>query len=530
MPQDQRDRPPTTAPGTEDDRLGVRADREVDQALRESESRYRMLFQNMLEGFAYCRMLFDERGRPNDFVYLDVNAAFSRLTGLHDVVGRKVTEVIPSIWESQPELLEAYGRVARTGQPEKFEIDFKPLGLWFSISVYSPQQDHFVAVFDNITDRKRAEQALRESDRRKSEFIAMLSHELRNPLAPVRNALWILENTERADQATAARATINRQVMHLTRIVDDLLDVTRVARGKIELQKARVDLGDLVRRAVDDYRTLFSSRDVSLVLRIEAGPLAVDADSARLAQVLGNLLHNAAKFTSPGGRTEVLVALDRPGTALLQVRDDGAGIAPELLQNLFEAFTQGETTLARSRGGLGLGLALVRGLVELHGGSVQASSDGPGRGAEFLVRIPLAPERPALKEPARAAGSAMPRRRVLVVEDNEDAAETLDEMLRLWGHEVEVAHDGRAGVEKARTFAPDVVLCDIGLPVMDGYQVARAIRADPALAPTFLVALTGYALAEDQRRAAAAGFDRHLGKPVAIDVIEDVLANAPRRQ
>jgi PAS domain S-box-containing protein len=502
--------------------------KQAEKALRESESRYRMLFQNMLDGFAYCRMLFDERGRPDDFVYLDVNAAFSRLTGLHDVVGKRVTEVLPGIRESQPDLLEIYGRVARSGEPERLETQLQLLGMWLSISVYSPQPDHFVAVFDNITERKRAEQTVRESDRRKSEFLAMLSHELRNPLAPVHNALWILENAERGDQAAAARATLNRQVMHLTRIVDDLLDVTRVARGKIELQKARIDLGDVVRRAVDDYRTLFSSRDVSLEFRVEGGPFAVDADPVRLGQVIGNLLHNAAKFTSPGGHADVQVAVDGPGTAVLTVRDDGAGIAPELLELVFDAFTQGETTLARSRGGLGLGLALVKGLVELHGGSVEARSDGPGRGAEFLVRIPLAPERPALNEPARAAAAAMPQLRVLVIEDNVDAAETLEEMLRLWGHEVAVAHDGRAGVEKARAFEPDVVLCDIGLPVMDGYQVARAIRTDPALAPTLLVALTGYALAEDKRRAAAAGFDRHLGKPVPVDVIEDVLANARR--
>ena len=506
----------------------VTEQKRAEEALRESESRYRMLFQNMLDGFAYCRMLFDESGRPNDFIYLDVNAAFSKLTGLRDVVGKRVTEVLPGIRESQPELLETYGRVARSGQSEELEVDFSPLGLLLSISIYSPQRDHFVAVFDNITERKRAEQALRESDRRKSEFLAMLSHELRNPLAPVRNALWILENAERSDQAAAARATLNRQVMHLTRIVDDLLDVTRVARGKIDLQKARVDLGDVARRAVEDYRTLFSGRDVSLELRVEVGPIAVDADPVRLGQVLGNLLHNAAKFTSPGGRAVVVVGLAGPGTAVVTVRDDGAGIAPELLHLVFEAFTQGETTLARSRGGLGLGLALVKGLVELHGGSVEARSDGPGRGAEFLVRLPLAPERPALNEPARAAATAMSQRRVLVIEDNIDAAETLQEMLRLWGHEVAVAHDGRAGLDEARTFKPDVVLCDIGLPVMDGYQVARAIRNDPALASTFLVALTGYALAEDRRRAAAAGFDRHLAKPVPIDAIEDVLANPSR--
>jgi CheY-like chemotaxis protein/two-component sensor histidine kinase len=318
--------------------------------------------------------------------------------------------------------------------------------------------------------------------------------------------------------------------MHLTRIVDDLLDVTRVARGKIELQKARIDLGEVVRRVVDDYRTLFSNKDVSLALRLEGGALAVDADPVRLAQVIGNLLHNAAKFTSPGGHTEVCVGLDGAGTALVQVSDDGVGIAPDLLHLVFEPFTQAETTLARPSGGLGLGLALVKGLIELHGGSVDARSDGPGRGAEFRVRIPLAPERPALSEPPRAPCSAMPQRRVLVIEDNVDAAETMEVMLQLWGHDVVVAHDGRAGVETARTFQPDVVLCDIGLPVMDGYQVARAIRADPALAPTFLVAVTGYTLAEDQRRAATAGFDRHVGKPVAIDVIEDVLANVPKRR
>ena len=435
--------------------------------------------------------------------------------------------MLPGIRESQPELLETYGRVARSGHPERFEIDFRPLEMWLSISVYSPQPDHFVAVFDNITDRKRAEQALRESDRRKSEFLAMLSHELRNPLAPVLNALWILENAERGDQA-AARATLNRQVMHLTRIVDDLLDVTRVARGKIELQKARVDLVDVARRAVEDYRTLFSGRDVSLELRVEVAPSPWTRTRCGSGRCSGTSSTTRPSSRRPeGARTSSSASMAR--AAFLKVRDDGAGIAPELLGLVFEAFTQGEMTLARSRGGLGLGLALVKGLVELHGGSVEARSEGPGRGAEFLVRIPLAVERPALNEPARAAGVAMPRRRVLVIEDNIDAAETLEEMLRLWGHEVAVAHDGRAGVERARAFKPDVVLCDIGLPVMDGYQVARAIRADSTLARTFLVALTGYALEEDQRRAAAAGFDRHLGKPVAVDVIEDVLASSPSR-
>jgi PAS domain S-box-containing protein len=211
--------------------------KQAERGLRESEARYRMLFQNMLDGFAYCRMLFDERGRPDDFVYLDVNGAFSRLTGCTMSSGRRSPRCSPGSGSPSQTLLETYGRVARSGESERFEIHFRPLGIWLSISVYSPQADHFVAVFDNITERKLAEQTLRESDRRKSDFLAMLSHELRNPLAPVHNALWILENADRADQAAAARATLNRQVMHLTRIVDDLLDVTRVARGKTSCRR-----------------------------------------------------------------------------------------------------------------------------------------------------------------------------------------------------------------------------------------------------------------------------------------------------
>jgi CheY-like chemotaxis protein len=243
--------------------------------------------------------------------------------------------------------------------------------------------------------------------------------------------------------------------------------------------------------------------------------------------VIGNLLQNAAKFTDPGGH--VGVALERrPGAAVMRVRDDGAGIAPEMLDRVFEPFTQADDTLHRSRGGLGLGLALVKGLVELHGGAVEARSDGVGRGTELLVQLPLAPENPAVRMETPVPLASMPPLRVLVIEDNVDAAETLRELLLMWGHEVEVALDGAAGLERTRLLRPDVVLCDIGLPVMDGYEVARAIRSDPALASTFLVAVTGYALPEDQRRASEAGFSRHLAKPVALETIEALLASAPR--
>ncbi|MGC3999378.1 MAG: ATP-binding protein [Anaeromyxobacter sp.] len=377
---------------------------------------------------------------------------------------------------------------------------------------------------------RRANDRLRRADQHKDEFLAVLSHELRNPLAPVRNALWLLDHAgPGSPEASRARETIGRQVLHLTRLIDDLLDVTRISRGKILLQRGRLDLVDLVRRTAEDHRPLFSARQVRLEVAAGALPIWVDADGTRVAQVVGNLLTNAAKFAQPATGVQVAVAREPGGSAEVRVRDQGVGIEPAFLSRLFEPFMQADATLHRTRGGLGLGLSLVKGLVELHGGTVSARSDGPGQGAEFTVRIPLAPEAPALdRAPPRQPADTSPRRRVLVVEDNADAAETLCEMLDVWGHEVALARDGRAGLGLARSFRPDLILCDIGLPELDGYEVARAIRADPALAGTFLVALTGYASPEDQRKAADAGFHRHLAKPVPIDVIEEVLATAPR--
>jgi CheY-like chemotaxis protein/two-component sensor histidine kinase len=317
-------------------------------------------------------------------------------------------------------------------------------------------------------------------------------------------------------------------VLHLSRLTDDLLDVTRISRGKVRLQRERVDLVDVVRRAIEDHGALFASRQVSLEAALPATPLWLDADPTRLGQVVGNVLWNAAKFTDPGGRAAVTVRRAGEGLAEVRIRDDGIGIPADLLPDVFEPFVQADRSLDRTRGGLGLGLALVRSLVELHGGTVEALSDGPGRGAEVVLRLPVVPEPPALAVPERPIGrESMPHHRVLVVEDNVDAAETLREMLRLWDHDVEVAHDGPGGLERARAFRPDVVLCDIGLPGMDGYEVARALRSDPVSASVFLVAVTGYASPEDARRAAGAGFDLHLGKPVPIEVLEEVLATAP---
>jgi PAS domain S-box-containing protein len=879
-----------------------------EDALRESESRYRLLFQNMLGGYAYCRMVFDERGRPADFVYLEVNGAFERLTGIRDVAGKQATEVFPGIREAHPELLETYGRVARTGRPERMELQFHPLGMWLVISVYSPHPDHFVAVFDDVTAPRRAEQEreatveflrlvndatgtdelveaaatffhhrsaceavgirlrdgeeypyyeargfsnefvqrendlccrgvtgelardgapvlecmcgtvicgrvdpakpfftrggsfwsngttellattrdvdgqgrirnrcnaegyesvalvplfvgeerlgllqlndrrkgmfsreviatwerlagylavalarsrsverlmeaqenlavvtrlyavlsrvneaivrtrdeqrlyeeicrivaddgdfplvwvglvndrkvapvasaglsadylrdirvevdgelgqgptgtcvredrpvinydfrtspsagpwrdaarshglrasaafplhrgrevigaltfyaarpgaftpdqvrllealcadisyalgameherlraeaeralrereqiLREADRRKDEFLGMLSHELRNPLAPIRNSVYILNHVDPAgDQAERARSVIERQAAHLTRLVDDLLDVTRIARGKIELRLAQLDLRETVLRAADDFRVMMDERGLEFRTVLPPAKVLASADATRVTQVIGNLLHNAAKFTQRGDAVTLsLVPVD--GAAEIRVRDTGAGIDAAVLPHVFDAFVQGQHTLARSEGGLGLGLSLVKGITELHGGTVRAESGGRGRGAEFVVRLPLPAQAAAQDRPRPAASKAGSDRRVLVVDDNRDAADTMAEIVEMLGHRAEVAYDGLSAIQKARETSPEVVLCDIGLPGMSGYEVAKALRA-LAGDRVLLVAVTGYAQPEDVRRAIESGFDRHLAKPPRAEDIERLLA------
>jgi len=383
----------------------------------------------------------------------------------------------------------------------------------------------------DIIERAQNEEALRaanaqllEADRRKNQFLAMLSHELRNPLAPIKNSLYVLDRAvPGGDQARRAQEVISRQADQLARLVDDLLDVTRITRGKIQLQRQRLELNELVCRAIDDHRSDFAKQEVALELVPAASPLYVNGDRNRLAQVIGNLLQNAAKFTGRKGVTRIAVETDGAARrAIVRVTDTGIGMTQQMLSRLFEPFSQADETLDRSKGGLGLGLALVKGLAELHDGDVSAHSEGLGRGAEFTVRLPLDLPGSAQSEmPKEQTGRF--RRRVLIIEDNVDAAGSLSEVLELGDHEVEVAYNGPEGITKAQEFRPEVVLCDIGLPGMDGYQVARALRADTGLKGTFLVALTGYALPEDLQRAAEAGFERHLAKPLSPEKLEQLL-------
>jgi len=372
---------------------------------------------------------------------------------------------------------------------------------------------------------KRAEEALRaanvqltEAERRKNEFLAVLSHELRNPLAPIRNSLYLLDHAPAgSDQAAHARAVMNRQVDHLTRLVDDLLDVTRISRGKIDLHRELIDVREIVRFSFEDHRSMFDQRGIALRTEAHAGPVWIDADETRISQVVGNLLHNAAKFTPPGGAVSVSLAAVADQVEI-RVRDNGVGIEADLVAQVFEPFVQSERSLARTRGGLGLGLALVRGLVELHGGSVRAQSKGPNRGCELVVMLPLAAE-PRRTVRDRASTTAFTCCRVLVIEDNIDAGQTLAEVLEMEGHRVHLAIDGMTGIRMARELKPDVVLCDIGLPDLSGCEVARTLRADESLRATRLIAVTGYAQPEDRQRAMEAGFDAHVGKPAPIEEI-----------
>ncbi|MGD0948879.1 MAG: response regulator [Candidatus Binatia bacterium] len=386
-----------------------------------------------------------------------------------------------------------------------------------------------------IADRKRLEQELRdravalaEASRHKDEFLAMLSHELRNPLAPIRNAVHLLQRLAPPDpKLDQVRGMIERQVTHLARLIDDLLDVTRITRGKILLRRGHFDLVPVVRSAVEDQRSSIEATALSLKISLPEGPVWVNGDGTRLAQVVGNLLHNANKFSDAGGEISVTLAYE-PGarTAMIAVRDTGIGIEPEMLPHVFDTFSQADRSLARSRGGLGVGLALVKGLVEAHGGSVQVASAGPGQGAEFRIQLPVEVRRPAAVPAAVSVPSASHRLRILVIEDHADAAASMKGLLSLDGHQVELAHAGPSGVEAARRFRPQVVLCDIGLPGgMDGYEVARALRADPGLASAYLVALTGYGREEDRQRALDAGFDVHLTKPVDPARLQEVLAS-----
>jgi signal transduction histidine kinase len=405
-----------------------------------------------------------------------------------------------------------------------------------------------IRVEERTAELDRLNRELKEADRRKDEFLAMLSHELRNPLAPLRNALEVARVSKDPAAIREAHEIMDRQVDHLIRLVDELLDVEGFTRGKLRLRREPIEIAPIVARAVEASRPMMDARRHLLEIDLPEVPVGLEADPLRLAQMLMNLLNNAAKYTPEGGRISLSVQLDgdsgqqttlpgvpcdSAGTVVMRVRDNGAGIPPEVLPRIFDLFAQAERTLDRAEGGLGIGLTLVKRIVELHGGAVEAASDGPGNGSTFTVRLPTRPTQAAKPTHDRgmADGPVRPpmlrsqtcAQRVLVVDDNRDAAATLARLLRLMGHQVETAHHGHLALEVAPRFGPDVVLLDIGLPGLDGFAVCRRLRQHPVTARARIIAVTGYTQEEDRRRSREAGFDAHLVKPVDLDALEGLL-------
>ncbi|MFI3157879.1 MAG: PAS domain S-box protein [Methylococcaceae bacterium] len=384
-----------------------------------------------------------------------------------------------------------------------------------------------LGVATDITERKRAEEALRLADRRKDEFLAMLAHELRNPLAPIRNAVQLLKTQEITDsQLVWSCDVIDRQLAHMVRLLDDLMDVARIMQGKIRLEIEHFGLADIVKNAIETSRPLIESRGQELIISQTTTPQWIEGDRIRLSQVLSNLLNNAAKYTGEGGKITLSV-MQEDSDAVIEVRDTGIGIPPDILPRIFDLFTQAKHSLDQSQGGLGIGLTLVRKLVEIHGGTIKAASGGIGQGSSFTIRLPtLAVESPTTESQLSESALPMTKFRILVVDDYADAAESLEMLLQMEGHQVETADCGRKAIERAQVFRPQVVLVDIGLPDMDGYEVAKRLRELPETRDSILVALTGHGQAENCKRSQSAGFNHYLLKPLDFEKLSALLTSS----
>ena len=502
------------------------------QQVLESEARYRNLFNSMDEGFCIIEMIFDEHEKPVDWRYLEVNPSFEKQTGISDIKGKRIRQLAP---DHEEYWFDTYGKVLLTGEPVRFENEAHAMDRWFDLYAFKvggPESRKVAVLFTNITERNTLERQLHEHaqeladlHRRKDEFLAMLSHELRSPLAPISSAVHLLRLQKNEEPVQRqARIVIERQVGQLKHLVDDLLEVSRITTGRVQLRRERITLNGIVERALETARPLIRQRRHELTVTLPPQPVWLHADAARLEQVVVNLLTNAAKYTDEGGHIGMTVQQEGDA-AVLRVRDTGVGIAPELLPRIFELFTQAERSLDRSQGGLGIGLCLVQRLVELHAGTVEAYSV-LGQGSEFVVRLPVVTiSMPPLLSPATETNQPSAKScSVLVVDDNLDTAQSLADLLEMSGHEVRMAHDGPTAVETALAWQPDVVLLDLGLPGLNGLEVATRIRRQPMRKNIVLVALTGYGQETDRQRSHEAGFDHHLVKPADFGVVQKILA------
>ena len=561
----------------------LRHPRPAEQALRESEERFRLMVESVgdyaifmldpdgrvatwntgaerIKGYTAAEIIgehfsrfYPEEARQSEFpkYELEVAAREGRfedegwrirkdgsrfwanviITALYDSGGQlrgfgKVTRDLTERRAGEESLRRAYEEVEQRVEDRTRELAEANAALLSEIERRERLERERAGLEEEL---RRHIAELAAADRHKNEFLAMLGHELRNPLAPIRNALEILKLAGIGEAThSQARATIGRQVQHLVRLVDDLLDISRIMEGKVELRSERIELAAVVGRAIEMAQPSIDAGGHQLEISLPEDPVELDGDLVRLSQVLGNLLINAAKYTPAAGRIELSATASEDRVAL-RVRDNGIGIAPELLPRVFDFFVQGGRSLARSQGGLGIGLTLVRRITQMHGGSVSAHSGGEGRGSEFLVELPLPPRLGPREKRGKAAPARAPaqRRRVLVVDDNIDAAESAAALLAIWGHEVRIVHDGSAALAATADFRPDAVLLDIGLPGKNGYQVARELRDLPGSNVRLLAAMTGYGQEEDRRRSAEAGFDVHLTKPLDLEQLQILLDELP---
>jgi signal transduction histidine kinase/CheY-like chemotaxis protein len=494
---------------------------EHEKALADREAQLQAVFEHPTDLNAILKAERDASGAIVDWIYVNANRNVGVLLGRprSDVIGRRMSEIVP---DRADEGFATCKHVLESREIVRYESEFG--GRDLVVTLFAAGTEYVVSSAQDTTEQRKLQRELLESDRRKDEFLAMLAHELRNPVAPIANAAEVLSRLVPLQNQQALVGIIQRQAVHLGRLLDDLLDVARITQGRIELRREVIDVVACVRLAIETAEPLIRSKAHQLTLTQMLDPIYVSADKVRLAQCIANVVINAAKYTDDGGELRIRPYLDGQGAAV-EIADNGIGIAPEFLPRIFDLFAQSERGLDRSQGGLGVGLTVCKQVVEMHGGSIVANSAGVGRGSTFTIRLPLA-EPPATAPPV-VTPQPHTSQRVLIVDDNRDAADSLAMLLRLEGRETLSAYSGEEALRALRPFNPQLVLLDIGLPGLDGYEVARRLKA---IAPALhVIALSGYAQLEDRQRSAAAGFDAHLVKPVDLEALKRALAFASQR-
>jgi signal transduction histidine kinase len=493
---------------------------EHERALAERDAQLQALFEHPTDLTGILKAVRDESGAIRDWLYTNVNSNAATLMGRSrkEIIGRRLSELVP---ERVPTVFAQLRHVVESRETVRYDSQFA--GRDLVITLFAASDDYVVSSAQEVTEQRRLQRALEETDRRKDEFLAMLAHELRNPVAPIASSAELLSRLVPQENQRALVGIIQRQAVHLGRLLDDLLDVARITQGRIELRREVIDVAAGVQLAIETAEPLIRSKGHQLTLTQMLEPIYVSADKVRLAQCIANVLVNAAKYTPDGGEIRIRPYVDG-STAVVEISDNGIGVAPEFLPRIFELFTQSERGLDRSQGGLGVGLTVCKQIVELHGGSVAASSPGVGRGATFTIRLPLAAQPAAVTRAAEPQPDALLR--VLIVDDNRDAADSLAMLLQFEGRQTLCVYSGEEALQVLTAFDPQLVLLDIGLPGIDGYEVAGRLKA--AAPKLHVIALSGYGQLEDRQRSTAAGFDAHLVKPVDLDALKHVLALASR--